>query len=291
MKELYVEIHKYDNIMVQNFIGNNHTTRQSIGLEQALKTKHNHRKIAINEVVFDIDCHMEDLSRDIEQFISNSLIKDDISHSVWHTSRSYHIHAFFHLAEYDQDTRKALRKFLLKHYSKQYNIWLDMSKSSENVMIRDFNGLHEQTGKPKTLIYHGCMNKPILNPIKAPILNDFWQGYKSPNLNPIVKISPTASGLNPNLKDSLTQFITQAQTKVFSKSGMQKNNLYFKNIAIAAFLLGIPQTEATEIFKKVCANCKPHKIDNLENWLKWCKQQKHQLKVNWKEVELFYGNS
>ena len=71
---------------------------------------------------------------------------------------------------------------------------------------------------------------------------------------------------------------------------MGKNNLYFKNIAIAVYRLGIAEKEAKQIFKNVAVQCKPHKAESMVNWLKWCKAQKHEIKVNWKEVKMFYEN-
>ena len=121
---------------------------------QQLDMPHNHRRIFINEVVFDVDTHIRVISDKIHDFISSNLIKDNISHQVWDTSRSPHIHSFFKdMNLYSQEVRRDIRLLILKHYSGKYFNWIDKSKASENNMIRDFGGMHEITGKPKTLIY------------------------------------------------------------------------------------------------------------------------------------------
>ena len=72
---------------------------------------------------------------------------------------------------------------------------------------------------------------------------------------------------------------------------MFRNNIYFKNIAIAVYRLQYEQELTAKIFKQVIANCNGTKEQSLTSWLKWCNSQKHLVKVNFRELKDggFYG--
>jgi len=297
MNDYYLELLKQEAIWLQKISNEFHTKRlkcESIQeVEQAHSKDYNHRKIGISEVIWDIDCHEPALSHQIWQRISTNLDKDKINHSVWNTSRSYHIHALFDgLSKYCQEDRKQIKLLILKEYAKDDMGWVDKSKANENVMIRDFWSVHEITGKQKISVWGSLKAESILNPLKASILNDFSQKVVNPYLAPNRLNSHNIyiwnNALEPKLAEALTRFLTFAQNTPFPKSGMGKNNLYFKNIAIAVFRLGIAEKEAKQIFKNVALQCRPHKAEKMVEWLKWCKDQKHEIKVNWGEVRGFY---
>lgn len=248
---------------------------------------HNHRRVGIPEVVIDIDCEERSLSRDIVDFISSNLIKDGLSHSIWNTSRTYHIHMLFSGMEvFSQEQRKEIRKLMIKYYASKYLSFIDLGLCSELRMIREFNSLHEITGKPKELIF-AYREDELLNLIPNHILNDFLLKHKLLNESSIVKPSALNGGSSMLWQDyqNLLNFV---QKTAFLKTGMQKNNTYFKNIAIAAFVLGMQEQEARQIFKNVALQCRPHRADKMLNWFRWCKQQKKELSVNWKEIKMFY---
>ena len=97
--------------------------------------------------------------------------------------------------------------------------------------------------------------------------------------------------LEPKQAKALTQFLEFAQITPFLKTGMGKNSIYFKNIAIAVFLMQYSEEESKQIFKNVALRCKPHKYDGMMTWWRWCKAQKHELEVNWNEIRRFYEKS
>ena len=295
MQEFYIQILKYEPVYLQKYSNGFHTKRlkcESIQeIAQAHAKGYNHRKIGINEVVWDIDCHESNVSNQIWQRISTNLDKDSINHSVWFTSRTYHIHALFEgLQKYCQEDRKLIKLLILKEYAKEDMVWCDKNMANEKMNIRDFNSIHELTGKPKVLEWHSIGLKPILNPLKASILNDFSQKVSLYPQAPKSLNLGLNEALEPKLAEALSQFLQFAQNTPFPKSGMGKNNLYFKNIAIAVYRLGYDMQQARQIFKNVAMQCKPHKAENMQNWMIWCKTQKHEINVNWKEVRGFYEN-
>jgi len=156
MYEFYSQILKLEPIWLQKYSNGFHTKRLKCediqDITQAHIKGYNHRKIGINEVVWDIDCNEPTISYQIWQRISTNLDKDNINHSVWNTSRTYHIHALFEgLQKYCQDDRKQIKLLILKEYAKEDMVWCDKSRVNENHCIRDFNSIHEVTGKPKVL--------------------------------------------------------------------------------------------------------------------------------------------
>jgi len=290
---IYKEALKYEPIYLQKYSNGFHTKRLRCETIQEIQEAHlrgyNHRKIFMNCLIWDIDCHLRVLSQRIWQDVSFNLRKEDISHFVWDTSRSFHIHALFRgLERYCKDDRKKIKLLLLAHYAKQHFMWCDKNMVNENMNIRDFYGLHEITGKKKEIIFE-FKDKWLVNPINPDILGLFRQEYKS--LNSVLIVNCGASvGLPEALQQSYKSFLEFAQITPFLRQGMQKNNLYFKNIAIAVYRLQIAEKEARQIFKNVAMQCKPHKSENMTNWLKWVKQQKHEVRVNWGEIRGFYND-
>lgn len=266
---------------------------------QELQTiKHNHRKIAISEVCWDIDTgHQRVISDKIHDFVSSNLIKDNISHQVWDTSRSPHIHSFFKdMNLYSQEVRRDIRFLILKNYSGKYFNWIDKSKASENNMIRDFGGIHEVTGKPKTLIYE-FRGKPKfalnannyvdnkgetpINPIPALILEQLGVLYQQRNKVPEIVCNELTDGN----KRAMHEFITYCCENVHTHDGRER--ILFKNIVIACLLLGYNTNERTRIYYNIVRNCRGRHVNELVQWDKFMQKQKR-LWINWKEINLFY---
>ena len=144
----------FENIVVQQSFNGSWSKRVSCTMQELETIHHNHRKIGVCEVVFDIDCHIPVIYNGVWDRISTRLQKDNIAHQCWFTSRSPHIHVFFKdLNLFPKEVRRVIRLFILKHYSQEDFKWIDKGKCSEEVMIRDFNSIHEVTGKRKELIY------------------------------------------------------------------------------------------------------------------------------------------
>lgn len=292
---IYKSMFTYEFITMQTLNDIVKTKRVSLTPANALASNHNHRKININELVYDIDCHEDSISHEVWQKISDNLVQADISHSVWDTSRSYHIHVLFEdLFMFPYEVRNDIRKFLLQKYSKPYNHWIDMQLALESHMIRAFGSVHELTGKPKTLIYVYPDINSHLNRITAINLNDFWERYKALNSGINVKnlgcnkVEGVLEQTYETLK--LQKFLDFCCRTTMHKQGMLKHMKLFKNIAIACFILGFNE-ERKRIFKEVIGNCRGHKVSELEGWYKWCCSRNRRLKVSWKEVQIYYGNN
>ena len=286
-KDLYISEYVFRNIRIQSNMQGYYEKRIDITPEQ-LDTPHNHRRVFINEVVFDIDCHLRVISDKIHDFISSNLIKDNISHQVWDTSRSPHIHAFFKdMNLYTQEVRRYIRLLILKHYSGKYFNWIDKSKASENSMIRDFGGLHEITRKPKTLIYEFKGTNPLnpLNPLNQTILEQlgvlYHQRQKSLNLSEIEALK----GVTEQDKERMQGFITYCCENVHTHDGRKR--ILLKNIAIACLLLGYDTQERTRIYYRITQNFRGCHINKLIGWDKWF-QSKKQMHFNWREIESYY---
>lgn len=315
--KIYDEIYKFEDIVLQSNIDGFYTKRIKVNMQELQTIKHNHIKIPINSVIWDIDCHIRVISDKIHDFISSNLIKDNISHSVWDTSRSPHIHAFFKdMNLYTQEVRRDIRLLILAHYSGlnpldkfkdenkdlswseffkkgRYSKWLDISRCSENQMIRDFGGLHEITGKPKTLIYefkgtNPCHNKPenqtacMENVLNSTILEQLRVLYHQCNKVPeIACIAPTDSD-----KKAMQDFITYCCENQHTHDGRKR--MLLKNVAIATLLLYPSDTNARHrIYYRITQNCRGCHINNLIGWDKWFQQRK-KIEFNWKEIKSFY---
>ena len=131
MNHFYQEILKLEPVWLQKCSNGFHTKRLKCETLEEVKQAHskgyNHRKIGIPEVIWDIDCHEPNLANSIWQRISTNLQQDNITHSVWDTSRTFHIHALFEgFEKYCQEDRKTIKKLLIKHYAKDDSIWCDV---------------------------------------------------------------------------------------------------------------------------------------------------------------------
>lgn len=289
--DIYKELFRYDDLYVQSNLNGYYEQRVKCNPENIFSIEHNHRKIGIPEVVFDIDCHVRELSHQIKNSISSNLIQDNISHTIWDTSRSPHIHCYFEgLNLYPKDVRNTLKKIILRHYSKGYERWIDFLKSSENHMIRDFNCKHEVTGKNKTMkecFYNS--GKTLLNPVQGYIIEELMQ-----TLN-IKKEWQNKVRINQEGKEQLVLWLEFCLSHRFDKLNSGRSTIYYKNVAITLLLLSYNEVEVKEISKKISRNCLGTKEDEIYKWWKWFStRQNTEFNVNFHEIEKFlksYGQN
>ena len=260
---------------MQSNLNGYYTKRHNLG-----EIVHNHRKIHINEVIWDWDLDNKDLDFQIMDFVSAKLIKDKISHSIW-KARTHKIHAFFELEKYDFDIRKIIRKTIVKHYAEPYTHFIDFGCCSEKRMIRDFYSIHEITKQQNLCVYDYGDGK--LNKVPKFILD---MALRQSNIMP--QFADTIK-LHKDAEKTYADFIAYCLKTRFDKDGF-RNNVYFKNIAIAVFRLQLSQEITDKIFCQITLNCKGKTIRDLSSWLKWSGQQKHLVKVNWDELKrgMFY---
>lgn len=270
-------------IIVQSNLNGYHTKRRNLQ-DHILQCRceANHRQIGVNEVVWDIDVKDKENCKCIAYTISTSLLRDDKSHSIWDTSRTYHIHSYFQLSNYPKEVRKAIRLAIMRHYAYEYWHLIDKSKASEDVMIRLENGKHEVTGLRNTLEFiEGHQN--AINPIPEEIL-------KSVGLRLSLDLKPKIDSVEVigHILGQYAEFINYCQKTRFDVDGGRSMKL-FKNIGIACFRIQLDETKVRSLSEQIGRNCKGKKLDEVYKWWKWCKKQKHTLKVNWREVEVWYG--
>lgn len=146
-----------------------------------LQEKHyNHRSILTNEVVIEFDKEdvTENLVLSVE--VSKKLSDDSIRHSLWHSgNKSYHIHFFI-------DTKGAknirlLKKVVMRYYTQDLPSKPDMRLAVDGHLVRAEFGIHEKTGKTKTLIKRSP-NALRENPLK----DEIW-GLYSKGVTTVIK--------------------------------------------------------------------------------------------------------
>ena len=280
IQKIYKEVYKYEDFVIQTNQKGYWEKRLKVNMEELQTINHNHIKIPINSVIWDVDCHLRVISDKIHDFISSNLIKDNISHQVWDTSRSPHIHAFFKdMNLYSQEVRRDIRLLILKYYSGKYFNWIDKSKASENNMIRDFGGMHEITGKPKTLIYEFKGTSPI-NPLIPVILEQLRVLHQQRNEVPeTAPIEPTGEYLK-----GLQMFLDYCLEHQHTHDGRER--ILFRELAKMCILLNYDTNQRTRIYHKIIQNCKGRHISEIINWDKFMQKQKS-LKINFKELKQY----
>lgn len=318
-KDLYTLEYMHRNLKITSNMSGYYEKHIECCPSEIITINHNHRRIFINEVVFDIDCHIQEIYNPIWDRISTRLQQDNISHQAWHTSRSPHIHSYFEgLNLYPKEIRRVIKLLILKHYAQDDFKWIDKSKCSEDVMIRDFNSIHEITGKTKTLIYEFLRKnedfeqkgfykiksknikniqnfiygkqqndlnyKGLLNPIPAHILEQLRVLYaeqeKAPNL-------ASNKATNSLYKQELINFLDYCLNNTLRHDG--KERILFRNIVVACLLLDYNTNERHRIYYTIVKNCNTKRsINELIGWDKFLQKQK-KLNFNWNEIKLWYN--
>ena len=289
-KDVYTNEYLYRNIKVTSNLNGYYEQHIECPPSEIIKINHNHRRIFINCVIWDVDVHIRLISNKIHDFISSNLIKDNISHQVWDTSRSPHIHCFFNgLNLYPQEARKDIKLLILKHYSGKYFNWIDKSKASENNMIRDFNAVHEITGKRKALIYEyinpqNTLETP-LNPIPAIILEQLRVLYLSYKKD--LNLSENKLNANPEETKQMNEFVDFCLSHRFAKGC--RHQYIFKHIAFIMCILQYTDKQVKEVSRIIARNNVETPQYEIYSWWKWLKQRKHPLKFNWNRVREYYA--
>ena len=225
------------------------------------KMPHKYRLIQPNEVVFDIDTHFYNLAWKIQDYISANLCNVKINHSVWFTSRSFHIHCFFdELIHYPYEIRLQTRRKIIREYAKKYLVFCDLTRCSENVMIRDFNSEHEITNKKKEIIYETNFKKD--NKIPKNIIDNIK--YETRLISDVVSFED---------KKIDNDFLNYCLNNRFDDG--KRNTVLFKNLSIMLNNASMNEKEREKIYKKVVSNCNGKNITELVGWDRWyCKSSK-----------------
>jgi hypothetical protein len=132
---------------------------------------YNHRSILNNEVVIEFDDGTKEENEELAREVARRLKRDGFKIAMWCSgNKSTHVHTFV-------DTKEAhnvqlLKKVFTRHYCKGLNINPDLRLCTTNHLIRAENGVHEKTGKQKSLIY-----KHREYPVILPIPIHIWEEY------------------------------------------------------------------------------------------------------------------
>jgi len=244
------ELRKYQEIIVQNY--DKYWTPRFLEMKEK---PHKFRKIGVNEVVWDIDHISKELSHQICDFTSSKLCNDKISHRIFATPRTNHIHAFFdEMIFYPKEFRKKIREEIVKHYSEEYYYFMDTQVFSENKTIRDFNAQHEKVDGIKHMIYEALFNKPnkILHEIISKSKNKFTKKeYTEPKIT---------QKFNTNDLNEILNY-----KGIFKKGN--RNAILFKNIV--AMVIKLPENERNEIYNNILKKCPDMKINEFYGWEKY----------------------
>jgi hypothetical protein len=282
-RNIYEEIYNYEPLVVQRSIPY-YQPRVQTTPNLIHTIEHQHRKIGLIEVVFDIDTHNRVLSNSIWDKISSGLQQDGISHSCWDTSRSPHIHCYFSgFHVYPFEVRTLMKKMIIQKYSEPYfeRGFVDKSKASEHVMIRDFNAVHELTGRRKICIYN--YGDWIVNDVPKSIVERIHQVLGSQPASTLRDLPIT-----DEFKRRLADFVDYCLASRFDTNGGR--DLYlFKNFVIACLKLQMPDQQRTESYKRLSQNCQGYSLSGssvLRGWERWA-LKRDRLYFSWKEVDSF----
>lgn len=271
------DMERFEDVVVQSNLQGYYTKRVPYG-----SIEHNHRKVFVNEVVFDIDTHNRSVGGKIEDHISSRLVRDDVPHTCWDTSRSNHIHAFFYLSKYSKELRGLIRKAIITYYSRPYDSYLDMK--TENTPIRDFWSFHEKTGKRKRMTYQYAQSRgEKMANVPERILKPVIAKFSGRGMLPLIS-------KNFANKGRLRAFLGYCGSRSYPDGG--RNQVLFKNVAIATYLLNATTQERRQIFGSVISHNKDKKIQELQSWYAWC-QKKRNVEVNYHELQKhgFYNHN
>jgi len=111
---------------------------------------YNHRSLLKNEVVVEFDDDDIATNRKNSDIVALRMKKDGFKVSKWTSgNKSTHVHTFVNIIE--ASTLSLLKKPIMRPYSKGLPL-PDLRLASDNHLIRAEYGIHEKTGRKKTLI-------------------------------------------------------------------------------------------------------------------------------------------
>jgi len=112
---------------------------------------YNHRSILNNEIVIEFDNDDKEVNKKATLEVLKRLREDGIAYSYWDSgNKSFHVHC---LVDIPPDAnRKYFKKAFLQAYTEGLEVKPDYAVCNNGHLIRAENGVHEKTGRHKTLI-------------------------------------------------------------------------------------------------------------------------------------------
>lgn len=226
------------------------------------KEKVNLRQLFPNEIIIDIDTTKEDYNQALQE-----LEKNNLKYYAYSTSsRGWHIHLFFKdLEKYSKEDRNLIRTNFLKHYGNH------LDKKSENTAIAFENRLHFKSEQKKVLIKY-----------KAGI-NELNEEFLKKDKNKEIKKADSTDGVifkDYHKKDPFFKYIKE--NKILE--GKERNNIIFKNLAIALVKEKLSKEKIKEIVSPIIKKNFPGKVyAEFRGWL--TKAEKGEIK-DYNPIEL-----
>lgn len=215
------------------------------------REKANHRGIFPNEIVIDIDN-----PADYEP-VKEAIKKKGFKYYAYKTGgRGYHINLFFtNMDVLTPNHRNMLRKYFFACMRFDKNL---QHKTSENTLLAKEGMSNRRTGALKTIVEAEKGENLLQSDLIAQTLK-MLENYESRKL--LLKDEFFESY---HLVDPFFQFITN--TKI--PDGMQRNDVVFKNVAIALVKEGLDANEIRQIIKPIIDTNFPGKsLAEFEGWV------------------------
>ncbi len=170
--------------------------------------KYNHRGILPNEVVIEYDDDDKAVNSRLADEVAKRISKDNIKYSKWYSGgKSVHIHILLNIG--DATNLRLLKTIFVRHYTEGLSRMPDLQLTYPNHLIRAEFGIHEKSGREKTLL-----TKSRGYPIQSFIPQIVWDKYTKA-MNTVVKTKLTKDLKNFNdLPGIDLLFKTEEITKV-----------------------------------------------------------------------------
>jgi hypothetical protein len=137
---------------------------------------YNHRSMLKNEIVIEFDNENTETNKEATLEVIKRLKEDNIGYSYWHSgNKSFHVHVLVDTGK-AQNIRR-LKKAFLDTYTEGLKIKPDYQLCIDHHLIRAENGLHEASGKHKTLI-RCTENYPTISTVPPRV----WSNYERATL-------------------------------------------------------------------------------------------------------------
>jgi hypothetical protein len=134
---------------------------------------YNHRVILRNEIVIEFDSDDVQLNRKLADKVAQRLRSDNIKFAKWTSgNKSVHVHCIVRTG--DVRDRALLKRVFTQHYCSDLPFRPDLQLTHENHLIRAEYGVHEKTGRRKTLI-----SKDSAYPCFSEIPLAVWEKYNA----------------------------------------------------------------------------------------------------------------
>lgn len=230
------------------------------------------RDVLRNEIVIEFDHVNNGTGKKMIAAVKRNLSRDRITHEVYdHEGKSPHIHVLVKgLEKLTPEHRKHYKKsFIDKYVPLAYKTYVDTTLCGEHLVALEYRP-HFKHKTPKLLVsgYDGKVNT---------LKKEFM-----PSTIPTVYPSQIHMGMFDIKKDRFFNYALNNQLK----QGF-RNNILFKNVAIAMNNTGMTEKQKIKIARKIGENCLDRSTEGVvREILAWCGWAKQNNAMNYNTMEL-----